>query len=130
MANYGVSATAPRPFSLRPIQVEENKSKDVCEKAKKTNVLMKIVNTVLPKNPVHKHREFRLVPLPIEIAFGKHLYRSMVNSHGGHYNKRNYEGLMKVAGAKLSKVSDRPDLPWQFSVIDSNTINAWCLPGG
>ncbi len=39
---------------------------------------------------------------------------------------------MKVAGEKLTKekVCDRPDLPWQFSVIDSNTINAWCLPGG
>src|SRR5205085_12030610 len=26
--------------------------------------------------------------------------------------------------------SDRPDLPWTFSVIDTETINAFAMPGG
>ncbi|MBL83282.1 MAG: peptidase M48, partial [Marinobacter sp.] len=31
---------------------------------------------------------------------------------------------------KLAKVSDRPDLPYEFVVLNSSVPNAWALPGG
>ena len=33
-------------------------------------------------------------------------------------------------GLRLAKVSERPNLPWHFTVVDSPAINAFALPGG
>ena len=33
-------------------------------------------------------------------------------------------------GKRLAAVSDRPDLPYEFVVIDNTELNAWALPGG
>jgi beta-barrel assembly-enhancing protease len=33
-------------------------------------------------------------------------------------------------GKKIAASSDRPDLPYEFTVIDNPMVNAWCLPGG
>ena len=33
-------------------------------------------------------------------------------------------------GHRLSVVTTRPDLPWQFRVVNSNEVNAFSLPGG
>lgn len=33
-------------------------------------------------------------------------------------------------GRKLAAVSDRPDLPFEFVILNNNTPNAWAAPGG
>src|SRR5262245_31489911 len=33
-------------------------------------------------------------------------------------------------GLRLAKLSERPSLPWQFTVVDQPAINAFALPGG
>src|SRR5690606_31601808 len=33
-------------------------------------------------------------------------------------------------GLRLAATSERPDLPWQFAVVDDPTPNAFALPGG
>lgn len=33
-------------------------------------------------------------------------------------------------GKQIAAVSDRDDFAWEFNVIDSETVNAFCLPGG
>ncbi len=33
-------------------------------------------------------------------------------------------------GERIAKISDKPDLPWEFIVIDEPVLNAWALPGG
>lgn len=33
-------------------------------------------------------------------------------------------------GAKLAAVSHKPELDWEFIVIDEDVLNAWALPGG
>lgn len=33
-------------------------------------------------------------------------------------------------GQRIAAVSSRPDLPWEFVVIDEPVLNAWALPGG
>lgn len=37
---------------------------------------------------------------------------------------------VREVGQKLAEVSDRPDLPYEFVVLNSSTPNAWALPGG
>ncbi|WP_262694905.1 M48 family metallopeptidase [Kordiimonas aquimaris] len=33
-------------------------------------------------------------------------------------------------GQRIARVSDRPELDWEFIVIDEPVLNAWALPGG
>jgi len=40
------------------------------------------------------------------------------------------EGYVRAVGEKLAAVSDRPDGPWKFQVIDRPEPNAFALPGG
>lgn len=39
------------------------------------------------------------------------------------------ERVQKI-GSRLAKVSERPDLPYTFKVLDSNEVNAFAIPGG
>jgi beta-barrel assembly-enhancing protease len=128
MSDYRISATLPNRFNARPLDKSNHHHKSVKEKA--SSGYNKILDAFAPRNPVNKHREIRIVPLSIEIAIGTLLYSGMVNSLGGHYNDNDYETLVNQAGNKLAKASDRPELPFQFSVIKSNVLNAWCAPGG
>ena len=42
----------------------------------------------------------------------------------------NLQRYVNRVGKWVALHSDRPDLPWMFSVIDTETINAFALPGG
>ncbi len=37
---------------------------------------------------------------------------------------------VKTIGYRISLVSDKPDFPWSFDVIDQDIMNAFALPGG
>jgi predicted Zn-dependent protease len=37
---------------------------------------------------------------------------------------------LRELGLELAAVSERPDLPWTFRVLDDPTVNAFALPGG
>jgi predicted Zn-dependent protease len=87
------------------------------------------LNRVLPRNPVTHRREIRLLPESFEKTLGAHLYPSMINSQGGYSKNQTYTDLVQKVGGHISQHAVRT-LPWQFSVIKSNVLNAWCLPGG
>jgi predicted Zn-dependent protease len=40
------------------------------------------------------------------------------------------ESYVRAVGEKLSAVSERPEGPWQFQVVDTRDANAFALPGG
>ncbi|HUQ27747.1 MAG TPA: M48 family metalloprotease [Usitatibacter sp.] len=42
----------------------------------------------------------------------------------------NLQRYVNRVGKWLALHTDRPDLPWTFSVIDTETVNAFALPGG
>lgn len=42
----------------------------------------------------------------------------------------NVQRYVNRVGKWLALHSDRPDLPWTFSVMDTETVNAFALPGG
>lgn len=42
---------------------------------------------------------------------------------------RNMNGLVTHLGKRLAAVSERPDIPWTFRVLDSKELNAFSVPG-
>lgn len=118
------SAIQLREFSLTP------HPNWITENNPLARLASSIADTILPRNPVTKKREFHLIPERIEIGLGKSIYSSLINSQGGAGGTAAERALVKKVGNKLSAVSDRPHLPFEFTVIDSSSLNAWCLLGG
>lgn len=87
-------------------------------------------DSVLPVNPVTKHREFRIMPTSVEIALGSMHYDSLCPKSqisGDEYLNR----TVSEVGQRLAAASDRSELPFEFRVQqDDETVNAFCLPGG
>jgi len=49
---------------------------------------------------------------------------------GGTYGDEEFQAYVTALGMSLSGVSESPDLPWSFKVLDDDLINAFALPGG
>ncbi len=81
-------------------------------------------------NPVTKKRELQLVSESQEIAIGKKNYGPTRQAQGGDYTlDAELTAYVQSVGNKLAAVSDRK-VPYEFSIINDSTPNAWAMPGG
>ena len=64
-----------------------------------------------------------------EIGLGDALTASFLGASPLH-SDANLQRYVNRVGKWIALHSDRPDLPWTFSVIDTETINAFAMPGG
>ena len=51
-------------------------------------------------------------------------------AYGGAVPSQTVRSYVTEMGGQLANVSERPDLPWEFTIVDSSVINAFALPGG
>ena len=80
-------------------------------------------------NPVTGRRELSLISESQEIAMGQEGAKEVVAAIqpvADDALQRYVSGL----GMQLAKASERPNLPWSFTVIDDPQVNAFALPGG
>jgi predicted Zn-dependent protease len=80
-------------------------------------------------NPVTGEREFTLMSEAQEIAMGRES-DVQVRAEMGVYDDPELAKYVSSIGLALAKLSERPSLPWQFTVVDQPAINAFALPGG
>jgi len=82
-------------------------------------------------NPVTGKRELHLVSQAQEIQIGQQSYLPSRQSQGGEYRLvPELTRYINKVGQKLARVSDRPDLPYEFVILNNSVPNAWALPGG
>ena len=82
-------------------------------------------------NPVTGEKELSLVSEQQEIAIGEQQYAPAQQSQGGeYYIDPTLQSYVAGIGYDLAAVSHRPDLPYEFVVLNSAVPNAWALPGG
>ncbi|ADB40855.1 M48 family metalloprotease [Spirosoma linguale] len=81
------------------------------------------------RNPVTGKREISLMSTEQEIALGKESHPSVVATMGLYENKT-LQAFMNEKGKAMAKISHRPDLPYQFYIVDSPIVNAFAVPGG
>ena len=48
----------------------------------------------------------------------------------GVYNDAELQAYVNEIGQRMAKISERPNLPWRFTVVDAPVINAFAIPGG
>jgi predicted Zn-dependent protease len=80
-------------------------------------------------NPATGKREFSLMSEAQEIAIGQQS-DGEIRREMGIFEDRELQEYVARIGASLAKQSERPHLPWHFSVVDQPVINAFALPGG
>ncbi len=82
-------------------------------------------------NPVTGERQLSLIGESQELAMGAEQYTPTQQTQGGQfYIDPELTLYVSEVGQKLARVSDRPDLPYEFVVLNSSVPNAWALPGG
>jgi predicted Zn-dependent protease len=80
-------------------------------------------------NPATGTREFSLMSEGQEIELGKQM-DGEVRREMGLYDDANLQRYVEDIGMRMARVSERPNLPWHFAVVDEPAINAFALPGG
>lgn len=82
-------------------------------------------------NPVTGSSEMSFVSEAEEIRIGQAQYAPSQQSEGGVYTLHPALGTyVSRVGTSLARVSERPNLPYEFVVLNNSTPNAWALPGG
>ena len=82
-------------------------------------------------NPVTGKNELSFMSPQQEIAVGEKNYQPSRQSQGGdYYLDAKLQTYVAGVGKKLAAVSDKPDLPYEFVVLNNSVPNAWALPGG
>jgi len=80
-------------------------------------------------NPVTGKSEFSLVSESQEIDMGRQSAQSVAQSIG-YYDDAATQAYVADIGRKLAAASERPQLPWEFHVVNDAAVNAFALPGG
>jgi predicted Zn-dependent protease len=80
-------------------------------------------------NPATGNRQLMLISENQEIAMGREAHEGILASMGV-YPDENVQRYIAELGQELAGKSERPHLPWTFTVIDDPTVNAFALPGG
>ena len=80
-------------------------------------------------NPATGRREITLMSEAQEIALGKES-DGQIRQEMGLYDDPELQRYVSDIGLRLAKLSERPNLPWQFAVVDQPAVNAFALPGG
>ena len=80
-------------------------------------------------NPATGKKEVSLMSESQEIALGQQM-DAEVRREMGVYNDPELQRYVENIGMKLARASQRPELPWHFTVVDEPAVNAFALPGG
>lgn len=81
------------------------------------------------RNPVTGKRQIILMSKEQEIALGQQSHPSVVSTMGLYDNKQ-LDAFINEKGKAMAAISHRPDLPYQFYIVDTPVVNAFAVPGG
>jgi predicted Zn-dependent protease len=89
-----------------------------------------IVLTGCSVNPATGQRQLNAISTSQEISMGAEAAPQFTQSYGGEVPSATVRNYVTEMGGKLVNVCERPDLPWEFTIVDSSVLNAFALPGG
>ncbi len=81
------------------------------------------------RNPVTGKKEVMLMSKAQELALGKQ-YDPQISAAYGVYKDAKLQAFINDKGKQMGRISHRPDLNYQFKIMDSPVVNAFAVPGG
>lgn len=88
-----------------------------------------LAGTACATNPVTGRRELSLISEPQEIQMGREASQGDLRRVGTVTSPAVQE-LVRRIGTQMAAKSERPNLPWEFHVLDDAAVNAFAYPGG
>jgi len=79
--------------------------------------------------PMTNRKQVLLSSEAKENEMGLTAYQEVLKSEPLTKNEKAVEIVRRI-GQRIAAVANRPDFNWEFNVIESETQNAFCLPGG
>jgi predicted Zn-dependent protease len=65
-----------------------------------------------------------------EAGIGAKEHPKVIQEFGGEYEDANVRAYVSDIGKKVAAKSEMPNLKWTFTVLNSDVVNAFALPGG
>jgi len=97
------------------------------------SLLASVGLAVLPggcaRNPVTGKSQLSLVSESQEIEMGRQSAQQVAQTIG-IYDDAAAQAYVSSIGMKMAKASERPNLPWEFHIVNDASVNAFALPGG
>jgi len=90
------------------------------------------LNFLIPScavNPVTGKQELMLLSEEDEIRLGRETDVEIIRQYG-LYEDPQLSAYLNEIGQRIAKVSHRPQLNYQFKIIDASVVNAFAVPGG
>jgi predicted Zn-dependent protease len=82
------------------------------------------------QNPATGKRQLRFYDEATEIELGQQAEREFLKSWRLLEHPPELKTYVSNLGVALARVSERPNLPWRFQILDDPVVNAFALPGG
>jgi predicted Zn-dependent protease len=80
-------------------------------------------------NPVTGKKQIALMSESQEIAMGAAADPEIIAQYGLYENKV-LQDFITLKGNEMAAISHRPDLKYEFKIVDSEVLNAFAVPGG
>src|SRR6476620_1157362 len=81
------------------------------------------------KNPVTGNRQLVLMSEAQELAMGKGADPQIIQQYG-LYPDKGLQDFINEKGKQMAAISHRPNIQYNFRVVDSDILNAFAIPGG
>ncbi len=81
-------------------------------------------------NPVTGEQQFIIIDDQQEIALGDSVAGEVEAQYGGEYPDRALVSYVQQVGRRLAAHAERQTVPYRFSVVHSDEVNAFAVPGG
>jgi predicted Zn-dependent protease len=81
------------------------------------------------RNPVTGKSELSLVSESQEIQMGQEASKEVAQTMG-LYDDPPAQAYVAGLGKRMADASERPNLPWEFHIVEDASVNAFALPGG
>ena len=83
-------------------------------------------------NPATGRSQFIVMSRATEIQTGTELKPQLTQEYGGELSDAVAQAYLTEVGSAMAATTegDFPSLPWEFTLLDSDVINAFALPGG
>ncbi|WP_345970615.1 M48 family metallopeptidase [Sulfurimonas sp. HSL1-6] len=94
-----------------------------------TAVMLMLMIASCAKTPVTGRTQLILISNEQEVALGLSESEKLKKSAKLSTNSAQVARVRRI-GERIAAVSGRDDFQWEFNVIESDTLNAFCLPGG
>ncbi|HNW91662.1 MAG TPA: M48 family metalloprotease [bacterium] len=88
------------------------------------------ITTGCATNPVTGRRQLAIISEASEIETGRAAFPQYTQAFQGEFQDDTLQGYVTTVGKKLAANSHRPNLEYEFRVVNTSDVNAFALPGG